>query len=114
MVKWDSVFVNEMNHVYNRYMATKDIDTLNNVLQRVTKDENDFHVAFANGMIDYLKNNGVQVSVEPNISCILNPAVMPGLYYKPSFVSKARDYIDQSIPEFKSYGVIIKKIGDSA
>lgn len=115
MQKWNAIFVNELNHVYNRYRDNHDDTELRLFLEKAFTEGNEFCVAYACGFIDWLKNNsGVDLHVENRKECVLRPFVFPPMYLEPAFIKYMEEYIKTAVPEFRTYGIIIQKIGDAA
>lgn len=114
MSRWNSLFVSEMNHEYRRFLETKDVENFIRVLKEALSSDNEFKVAYTNGFIEWLKESGVSLDIEVKSCVVLNPPVYPPLCMEPTFVKYLKEYINNSLPEFRKYGVIIQKVGDSA
>lgn len=115
MGKWNPIFVNELNHVYNRYLLTSDTSELCLFLEKAFTGDDEFSVAYACGFIDWFKNKeDVDLRVENRKECILRPLIFPPMYLEPAFIKYVKEYIKTSVPEFRKYGIIIQKIGDAA
>ena len=113
MREWDALFVNELNHVYNRYIKTGDTTELCLFLNAAFTSDNEFRKAYACGFIDCLKSRGVNIEVENREDCVINPPMYPPMYLRPEFIKYLKYYISTGIPEFKAYGIILQKIGDA-
>lgn len=114
MARWDSLFINELNHEYARYVESKDEEKFKEVLTEAFNSGSDFKVAYALGFVEWVRSQGVELNVELPEMVVLNPPVYPPVYMEPSFIKYLPEYIKQALPEFKKYGIVIRRVGDSA
>lgn len=114
MARWNSLFVSEMNHTISRFNQSGDVEALTEKLNIGMTSEDEFCRAYTFGVIDWLKNKGVVLDIALREVVVLSPPALPPLYLEPAFVGKIGSYTERAIPEFKTYGVIIDTVGDSA